>query len=68
MKSDNWIFDDSATTAIQMAKSVARDNAHGQFFPAHLIKELFIVMWGLESFLNQKTKILLILKSGLTYV
>lgn len=56
MKSDNWIFDDSATTAIQMAKSVARDNAHGQFFPAHLIKGLLHRDVGLESFLNQKQR------------
>lgn len=56
MKSDNWIFDDSATTAIQMAKSVARDNAHGQFFPAHLIKGLLHRDVGIREFLKSKNK------------
>lgn len=56
MKSDCWNFDDSATTAIQMAKSVARDNAHGHYFPAHLVKGLLHHDVGVREFLKAKDK------------
>lgn len=56
MKSDSWNFDDSTTTAIQMAKSLARDNAHGQYFPAHLVKGLLHHDVGIREFLKAKNK------------
>lgn len=57
MKSDYyWNFDDSVMTAIQMAKSVARDNAQGQYFPAHLIKGLLHHDVGIREFLKAKNK------------
>lgn len=39
-----------------MAKSVARDNAHGHYFPAHLVKGLLHHDVGVREFLKAKDK------------
>lgn len=56
MENDYWNFDDSALLAIQMAKAVARDNAHAIYFPAHLIKGLLHRDVGIREFLKAKGK------------